>query len=98
MTDILWIDITICVLCSALGGIIVATLFEFSPYAPNRVRRAILITFWLIVVGVAPLVVVGYVWGWIAVLIGVGAEVVLAVIFGLVIETAQEAEKKEAKD
>ena len=95
MTDNIWIDILICVLCSALGGVIVATLFEFSPYAPNRVRRAVLITFWLIIVGVAPLVVVGYVWGEMAVMIGVGAEAVLAFIFGIVIASAQEAEKKE---
>ena len=98
MTDNLWIDITICVLCSALGGVIVATLFEFSPYAPNRVRRAVLITFWLIIVGVAPLIVVGYVWGELAVMIGIGAEIVLVVIFVTVIASAQEAEKKEGND
>ena len=84
MTDNIWIDITICVLCSALGGIIVATLFEFSPYAANRVRRAVLITFWLIVLGVAPLIVVGYIWGWEAVAIGVAVEVVLGTIFATV--------------
>ena len=94
MTDNIWIDITICVLCSALGGIIVATLFEFSPYAANKVRRAILITFWLIVLCVAPLVVVGYVWGGEFVFFGFMAEIILGIIFGLVITGAKEAEKE----
>lgn len=98
MTENIWIDITICVLCSALGGIIVATLFEFSPYAANRVGRAVLITFWLIVLCVAPLVVVGYIWGGVAVMIGIGAEVALGTIFGTVIEGAKEAEKKASND
>ena len=98
MTDNIWIDITICVLCSALGGIIVATLFEFSPYAANRVRRAVLITFWLIVLCVAPLVVVGYVWGAGAVAIGVFVEMALALIFGMVISFAQESEKEAGSD
>jgi len=93
MTDVLWIDITICVLCSALGGIIVATLFEFSPYAPDRVRRAVLITFWLIVLCVAPLIVVGYIWGAFAVIVGVFAEIVLGIIFGSVIAFTLETEK-----
>lgn len=98
MTDNIWIDITICVLCSALGGIIVATLFEFSPYAANRVRRAVLITFWLIVLCVAPLVVVGYIWGGVAVMIGVLAEFILAMIFSMVISLAQEEEKEAGND
>ena len=98
MTDNVWVDITICVLCSALGGIIVATLFEFSPYTANRVRRAVLITFWLIVLCVAPLVVVGYVWGFEAVAIGVFAEIVLAFIFGMVISLAQEEEKEAGNE
>ena len=97
MTDVLWVDITICVLCSALGGVIVATLFEFSPYTPNRVRRAVLITFWLIVVGVTPLVIVGNVWGVSAVMLGILAEGALGLLFAGVIVAAQEAEKKEGK-
>ena len=98
MTDNIWIDITICVLCSVLGGTIVATLFEFSPYVPNRVRRAVLITVWIIVLCVAPLVVVGYIWGGLAVFIGVGVEFVLAIIFAMVISFAQEEEKKAGND
>lgn len=73
---------------------IVATLFEFSPYAPNRVRRAVMITFWLLVVGVTPLVVVGYVWGPLAVFWGVMAEGAIGLLFAGVIAAAQEAEKK----
>ena len=98
MTDNIWIDIAICVLCSALGGLMVATLFEFNPYGPNKVARAVLITIWLILICVVPLIVVGYVWGGLAVMIGVFAEIALAIVFGSVIAFAQEEEKKEGND
>ena len=97
MTDNIWIDITICVLCSVVGGLIVATLFEFNPYGSSKVRRAVLTTFWLIFLSVSPLVIIYFIWGWSATFWVAMAIGIVWVIFSSVIQQAKETEKKETK-
>ncbi len=95
MTDNIWSDIAIWVLCSVVGGSIVATLFEFIPNWSSRVRRAVLITYWLIFLSVAPLVVVYLIWERNVLIVGVAVVVIFGIIFRPVVREAKEAEKKE---
>ena len=94
MTDNFWIDVLICVLCSALGGLIVYTLVEFNPYGFSKVRRAVLVTFWLLFVGAIPLVIAYYFWGGMGVVFVGFLEIGLGLIFGTVIAATVEEEEK----
>lgn len=90
MTDNLWIDILICVLCSTLGGVIVATLSEFNPYAPSKVRRAVLVTFWLVSLFVASIVIGLYYWGGNGIMAAIVVDAALFVLFYSVIDANKE--------
>ncbi len=97
MTDNIFIDIMICVLCSVLGGLIVGTLFEFNPYGPSKVRRYVLITIWLMVLIVAPVVVSSYIWKEAGFAFGlIGILTVGGIIF-LVIMKARDDEEEEQR-
>ena len=96
MTAEMWFDIAVCVLCSVFGGLIVGTFSEFVPMRPSLVRRWVLVTFWILFVSGAVLVVMGLQWGENGVIGGSFGLIVLGVLLLGVITSALE-EGKEAK-
>lgn len=70
---------------------------EFNPYGPSKVRRAVLVTFWLLFVGAVPLVIAYYMWG-VDGAAGVAfLEILLGVIFWTVIVMAGAEEEGKEK-
>ena len=97
MTSEMWFDIAVCVLCSVFGGLIVGTFSEFVPMRPSFVRKSVMVVVWLLLIGGAFLMVMGYYWGGDGILGGAIALVVLGVLFAAVITSSQEAEGKRGR-
>lgn len=94
MIEIPWMDITISVLSSMVGGFFVATFFEFSPYGPNKVRRNVLIALWVLALIAAPPILAFHLWGGDAALAAIFAVMVvgLTVFIVIVITMAKDEE------
>ena len=96
MGESIWVDVAICIICSVIGGIFVATFFQVNPYVPSRVTKYVLVTLSLIIFAGATLLICYHLWGGYGVMFGIFGEVALAIVLTSVIQTAKESEKNES--